>query len=289
MTSEFDLIYRSAEPQPLLTASIALTALVYCRGWLAIGKTRPERFPGWRLGCFLLGMFVLWFAIASPMDAFADTMLSAHMVEHLLLMSVVPPLVLLGSPTVPMLRGVPRWLVRGLIGPLLRVTPLRRLGHWLTRPRVAWLAMNLAFLGWHIPAAFDYALEHEAWHAVEHICFMGTSLLFWWPLIRPWPSHAGEHRWSLVPYLLLADVVNTGLSAFLAFCGRPVYGFYLGTPNAFGLSPLADQVLGAAVMWVAGSVLFLVPAVYITMSLLGPQRSRAPVGVSAATVREARL
>ena len=201
------------------------------RGWFAIRKTRPAQFPWWRLGFFLLGLAMIWVAIASPLDGFADALLSAHMVEHLLLMSFAPPLLLLGYPVVPLLRGLPRWVRVYLLGPLLRITPLRNLGHLLITPLVAWLAMNLVFLGWHVPAAYDFALEHERWHEFEHLCFLGTSILFWWPVVHPWPTRENVAGWFLLLYLVMADIVNTVLSAFLAFCDRPVYGYYLREPN----------------------------------------------------------
>jgi cytochrome c oxidase assembly factor CtaG len=236
--------------------------------WIAICKTRPAHFTTWRLAAFLLGLATIWLAIASPLDGFADALLSAHMVEHLLLMSFVPPLLLLGSPQVPLLRGLPRIVTVRLLGPLLRLKALRALSHWVTTPVVAWLAMNLAFLGWHVPAAYDFALEHERWHDFEHICFLGTSILFWWPLIRPWPTSARSPGWAILPYLVGADIVNTALSAFLAFCDRPVYAYYVTQPNRFDISPMADQVVGAVIMWAIGSLVFLIPAVLVTVNLL---------------------
>jgi cytochrome c oxidase assembly factor CtaG len=128
--------------------------------------------------------------------------------------------------------------------------------------------MNLVFLGWHIPAAYDFALKHEHWHNFEHICFLVSSILFWWPLIRPWPTGARYPGWIMLPYLVGADIVNTALSAFLAFCGRPVYGYYADQPNPFNVSLMADQVTGAVIMWVVGSLVFLIPAVFITVRLL---------------------
>jgi cytochrome c oxidase assembly factor CtaG len=247
---------------------LILTAILYVRGWLAIRRTRPALFPAWRLAAFLLGLATIWISIGSPMDGFADALLSAHMVEHLLLMSFVPPLLLLGYPVVPLLRGLPRGFTVRVAGPLLRLKALRRLGLFLTMPLVAWLAMNLIFLGWHVPAAYDFALEHEHWHEFEHICFLGSSILFWWPLIRPWPASAHSLGWWALPYLVMADIVNTALSAFLAFCDRPVYGYYLREPNAFHISPLSDQALGAVIMWVIGSLVFLVPAALLTIHLL---------------------
>jgi putative membrane protein len=261
-------IFTEWSPPIFLTAAVVLVALVYLRGWSLIRRTRAAQFSALRLAAFLLGLFILWFAIGSPMDGFADALLSAHMVEHLLLMSFVPPLLLLGNPTVPLLRGLPRVITVYLLGPLLRRPALRSLGRFLTTPKVAWLAMNLAFLLWHVPRAYDFALEHERWHDFEHICFLGTSILFWWPLIRPWPENSRPPGWQLLPYLVGADVVNTAISAMLAFCGRPVYTYYATQPNVFGVSLLSDQVLGAVIMWVVGSLVFLVPAVVITVRLL---------------------
>jgi cytochrome c oxidase assembly factor CtaG len=256
-----------------LTTSIVITAGIYLRGWLKIRQSRPARFTGLRLASFFAGLAVLWFAIGSPMDGFADALLSAHMVEHLLLMSVVPPLLLLGLPVVPLLRGLPAVVTRFILAPLIRSLALRRFGHWLITPLIAWLLMNACFLGWHVPTAYDFALEHENWHVVEHVCFLGSSILFWWVLIQPWPTKARALTWGLIFYLVSADVVNTMLSAFLAFCDRPVYVFYVTHPNPFGVSPVQDQVLGAVIMWVFGSLAFLIPAMVIAVRLTATSNS----------------
>ncbi len=268
MPSAYREIFAEWSLPVVLTCSLIVFGVVYTRGWLAIRRTRPLQFSAIRLGCFLLGLAVIWIAIASPLDGFADVLLSAHMVEHLLLMSFAPPLLLLGWPVVPLLRGLPHAFTVVMLGPLLRAKWLREFGHWLTAPLVAWLAMNLVFLGWHVPAAYDFALEHERWHEVEHLCFLGSSILFWWPVVRPWPSSENRGGWLLLVYLVMADIVNTVLSAFLVFCDRSVYSYYLREPNPFGVSPLSDQRAGAVVMWVIGSVVFLVPAVVLAFRLL---------------------
>jgi cytochrome c oxidase assembly factor CtaG len=257
-----------------LTASVVLTALIYVRGWFLIRKTRRKQFGWFQLASFFGGLAVLWLAIGSPMDGFADELLSAHMVEHLLLMSVVPPLLLFGLPIVPLLRGLPRVVRKYIVAPLIRTTALRHVGHWMVIPVVAWMLMNVSFLGWHIPAAYDFALDHEYWHDVEHACFLFSSLLFWWCVLRPWPSKQLLQGWGMILYLVSADLVNTVLSAFLAFCGHPVYRYYLDHPNPFHVVALDDQVLGAVTMWVFGSLVFLVPAFFITLRLTGGSGQR---------------
>jgi cytochrome c oxidase assembly factor CtaG len=266
-----DILSRSSLPF-WMTLGIALVGLIYIRGYLAIRKTRPTRFTGFQLACFLSGLGILWLALGPPMDQLADAMLSAHMVEHLLLMSIVPPLLLLGLPVVPLLRGLPMIVRCYLAGPLLRLSSLRSFGRWIVSPIIAWIAMNLTLLLWHIPSAYDFALHHEEWHAFEHLCFLLTSLLFWWCVIRPWPAAASRGNWGILIYLVSADLINTLLSASLAFCNRPVYSYYIDRANPFGLSPLEDQVLGAAIMWVIGSIAFLIPAVLVTVHLLRPSR-----------------
>jgi putative membrane protein len=252
----------------LVTATLALTALIYVVGWLRIRRTRPSLFPAWRLACFLGGLVFLFIAVASPLDTFSETLLFMHMAQHYVLMSIAPPLIVMGAPVVPMLRGLPRWIIRRPLGPLFRTGFLPALGRFLTRPRVAWLAMNAAYIGWHIPRAYEFALASENWHNFEHACFFFTNLLFWWPLIRPWPARAAPSRWMLIPYLLLADIVNTAVSALLCFSGRLLYPSYGLVPRPFGLSALNDQVAAGAFMWVCGSMIYLIPAVVLVVQLL---------------------
>ena len=261
-----------------LTVSMVLPAIVYVRGWMALRKTRRAQFSGERLAAFLCGLVLLWVVVASPMDGFADALLTAHMIEHLLLMSAIPMLLLYGLPVVPLLRGLPRPMLKFVVGPLVRVRALRRVGEWLVTPAVAWLGMNVAYLCWHVPAAYNLALENETVHGVEHLCFLLTSLLFWWYILRPWPAKERPDDWGMLVYLAMGDVVMTLLSAFLAFCERPVYSYYVLHPNPFGISVMDDQVLGAVVMWVLGSFAYLVPAMVITFRLAG-MSGRRPLPV----------
>ena len=264
-------------PPLVLTLALAATGTIYLCGWIRLRRTRRAQFSIARLIAFFGGLAALWVAIASPLETLADVLLSAHMIEHLILMSLVPPALLLGWPVVPLLRGLPRAVHRRVTGPLLRLGFLRRLVRQLLRPRMAWLAMNLSFLLWHIPTAYDFALQHQPWHDCEHLCFLLTSLLFWTGVVRPWPAPRRAAGWSILVYLVAADLVNTALSAFLAFCNRAVYPYYASHPNPLAIEPLADQVFGAAVMWVFGSLAFLVPAALLAFQLLQPAAGRKAV------------
>jgi putative membrane protein len=253
----------------VVTSEILLVGIIYVRGWKSIHRTRPQQFPRWRLVCFLAGLLALFVAVSSPLDTFSDQLLFMHMAQHWFLISIAPPLIVFGAPAVPMLRGLPRGIIR-LLRPLFRSGVLRTVGGFLTRPRVAWLAMSGAYLGWHIPKMYELAVASENIHNCEHACFFLTNILFWWPVIQPWPSKPSCNRWLLIPYLALADVVNTGLSAFLCFSGRLLYPSYAEVPRLFGLSALNDQIAAGAFMWICGSMAYLIPAVAIVMQLLSP-------------------
>jgi putative membrane protein len=252
---------------PLVTCALVLAAAVYGRGWARIRHTRPVEFPPWRLVAFLGGIAAIFVAVSSPLDTFSESLLFMHMGQHFVLMSIAPPLLVLGAPVVPILRGLPRWLMRTVLHPLFGSRTLRSLGGILTRPAVAWIAMNAAYVGWHIPAAYEFALSSEGWHNVEHACFLFTSTLFWWPIVRPWPFQQECSRWVIVPYLLLADLVNTALSALLCFSGRLIYPSYGEIARPFGLSALNDQVAAGAFMWVFGSMVFLLPVLAVIMQV----------------------
>lgn len=272
------------------TAGLIAAALLYLRGWRRIRRTRPRLFPGWRAGCFLGGLLCLWIAIASPLDTLDGLLLVAHMTQHLILMSVAPPLLLLGAPAVPLLRALPRSALRDGLGPFFRAPLLHRVFRFLTHPVFAWLAMNIAYLAWHVPAPYELALRSPGWHEVEHACFLGTSLLFWFPVIQPWPSVHRGSRWAMLPYLVGADLVNTALAASLTFSGRVIYPSYAAGPRVFGLSALGDQVAAGALMWVVGSIFYLVPLVMIAIHLLSPQSQRvAPSRSTAAQISPRRI
>jgi cytochrome c oxidase assembly factor CtaG len=262
---------------PFATISLVLTAAVYFRGWRRIRLTRPAQFQTWRLWCFLGGLFVVWFAIASPLDSLSGLLLVVHMTQHLLLMSVAPPLIVAAAPAVPLLRGLPRMFIREGLGPFLATAPFRGLERLLKSRLFAWIAMNATFLAWHVPAAYDLALRHHAIHEAEHATFLLTSILFWWPILSPWPTVYKGTRWLLLPYLLSADIINTALSAALCFAGRVVYPVYADAPRLFGFSALEDQVAAGALMWVVGSLFFLVPVMVITVQQLSTRRRFAPV------------
>jgi putative membrane protein len=217
------------------------------------------------------GIAALFIAVASPLEALDEILLQIHMTQHLLLMIVAPTLLLAGSPAIAIVRGLPPSIAKAVIGPMLRSDTVRRLFAWLTQPLVCWIAFVAATWGWHLPSTFQLALRSDGWHVVEHVCFFTTALMFWYPVIQPWPSVARWPRWAMLPYLLLADGQNTILAALFMFSDRVIYPFYASAPRVAGFTPLGDQIVAGAIMWVPGSLFYLAPAVLIMFQLLAPQ------------------
>ena len=138
----------------------------------------------------------------------------------------------------------------------------------LTHPLSAWLLFAAATWIWHLPRAYELALNSDGWHYLQHGCFLLTGLLFWYPVIRPFPSRPRHSRWLMIPYLILADVQNTLLAAWLTFSDSPVYAYYALRPRLGNLSPLEDQATAGVLMWVPGSVAYLIPLFVIGLRLL---------------------
>jgi putative membrane protein len=276
MTPNAQAILESWSAPIGVNLSLCLAALVYTNGWLHLRKKFPDLISAGRIAAFFAGIISLWIAVGSPLDAFDDVSLPVHMVQHLLLMAIAPPFILLGAPALPLLQGIPQSMARGVVGPCLRWYLVKRLARFVSNPAVGWLAAALALIGWHVPAAFELALRSHSWHELEHISFFGTGLLFWWPVVQPWPSTARWPRWSIPLYLFSATLPCDALSGFLAFCDRVVYPSYLSAPPILTISPLQAQQCAAALMWTCVTIIFLVPAVVITIQILSPELANLP-------------
>jgi putative membrane protein len=215
----------------------------------------------WRLAAFMGGVLVLWIAVGSPLAAMDHHLLTAHMAQHLLLMTVAAPMILLGLAAIT--------LPRSLKSP-------GALGRMFTHPVFCWLAGTAVVIGWHVPALFELGMRSARWHAFEQASFLAAGLLFWWPVIQPWPSLARLPRWGVPLYLFLATLPCDALSAFLTFSGRVVYPHYLSAHRAFDISALGDQECAGALMWVWVTFAYLAPAAAVTIQLLSPHRRPEP-------------
>lgn len=239
------------------TLGTLIAGFLYLRGWRLACITRPRELPRWRAYCFFAGLLSLWLAIASPLDALNQFLLLAHMTQHVLLMTVAPPLLLLGNPVVPMLRGLPRTLVREELAPWMNSRTVHGLQRLFTSPVFGWISMDAAVVLWHLPPAYELALRSAVWHQVEHGCFFFFSLAFWWYAIRPWPSKIRSSRWFAVPYLISSHMVLGLVGLVIAFEGHVLYPSYAHVPRLFGLDALTDQELAGGEMLYVGLLVII--------------------------------
>jgi cytochrome c oxidase assembly factor CtaG/polyferredoxin len=264
----FDACLRSWPFDPWLLGALLVTGGVYLRGWLVLHGRETGRWHGGRLAAFFGGLVAVYLALASPIEPFAALLLLVHMVQHLLLMMVAPPLLWLGAPLFPLLRGLPRPVRVFWAAPLLSSSSLRRLFRRLTHPLAALIAFITATWFWHVPPVYELALRSSGWHYLEHVCFLATALLFWYPVVRPYPARPQWSLWLLLPVLLIADLSNTVLSAVLTFSDRVLYPYYTEVPRLGGVSVMEDQSAAGVLMWVPGSLAFLLPLFAIGVRLL---------------------
>ena len=245
----------------VLTLISVFAVALYVRGWIRSGLI-----PAWRAGSFSLGLLATWIAVVSPVASWDSHMLTAHMIQHLLLMTIAPPLIWLGEPLKTMRSTW--WLLPKRFG--------RQLGH----PVFCWLAAAVALVAWHIPAVFLLGMQSPTWHFVEHASFFAAGLLFWWPVIQPWPSLETWPRWSMLLYLFFATLPCDVLSGLLVFSDRVAYPVYLCTPGMGHLSALEDQQCAAALMWTCVTVVFLAAGTILSMQMLSPKlRLREAISV----------
>ena len=269
------------------TFVVVLTALVYLRGWVRVRSTFPGMIPVWRVGAFFSGVALVWIAAGSPLSVLDHQLLTFHMIDHLMLMTLAAPLILIGAP--------------GLLLPGLRIRfdlraqeketrlaslPVQLLRRLLRFPPFAWIVATTTVIGWHLPSVFEMTMASPWWHGLEYGCFFVAGLLFWWPVIRSTTGASDWPRWYVPVYLFLATLPCDILSAFLVFCGRVVYPSYLSAPrllslsplnlSPLSLSPLEDQQCAGALMWVWVTFAYLLPAVVITMQMLSPQKVHSP-------------
>ncbi len=209
----------------------------------------------WRASCFLGGIMILIFALSTPMDRLADEAFSIHMIQHMLLMKVVAPLLLLGEFSSVFLWAVGRDASHQLAGLWKRSYRLQAIWKQVLNPWFAWSLFAVSLWIWHIPAFYHAALKNTPLHDLEHLSFLGTSLLFWWYLIQNGRMLKVRYGTAIF-YLFTTTLHESALGALLTFSSTNWYSFY-ASAHLWGLSPLSDQQLAGVIMWLPGGILFM--------------------------------
>ena len=230
-------------PHPGVLLGAALLGGLYLWG---IGPWRRRRLgqpvPRWRVGSFLAGLLVILLSLGGPMRHLSDYYLfSAHMLQHLLLILVLPPL---------LIGGTPGWLP----APLLRDSRLRSAARALTRPAVAAVLYTVTVAVWHLPPLYDLMMRNGGVHAAAHLMLLASATIMWWPVMSPVPELPRLTPGLGMLYLFLVGIPTQIIGAMITLADGLLYPWYAAAPRTFGLSPADDQLLGGLLMWVPGNL-----------------------------------
>lgn len=239
--------------------SIVIGCAALVLGYLAIAR----RYGRNRIGFWMAGVALLLFDLVSPLDTLADSYLfSAHIVQHFLLALVIPPLLLLGTP-------------RGFAEAALRRPAIGKIEGALGHPPISWLLGVGTMLIWHVPAFFYAALANDSLHVFQHLSFLVTGTIFWWPIAGPLQDRRLPTL-GAVSYLFSACLSCGLLGAFLTFGPVGLYPAYLHSPQPgiWGLDPKSDQQLGGLLMWIPGCFVYLSAILWKVRSWYGAPESR---------------
>lgn len=205
-----------------------------------------EQVSGWRKLSFFSALFVIFGSLNGPIHDLSDNYLfSGHMVQHLLLTMLMPPL---------MLAGVPGWMLR----PLLGFGGIRAIATRITRPLACFLIFNVVIAGWHVPALYNAAMESHDIHILEHLMFMAAAVLMWWPLASQLPELPRLAYPGQMLYSFLMIIPMSVIAVYIVMADTILYPYYASAPRIMNLSPMEDQMLGGLIMWVPGGVIFMI-------------------------------
>jgi putative membrane protein len=249
---------------PLVWLALVVVGGLYLRGtralWARAGAGRGLR--RWQVTAYAGGIATLLLALISPLDALGSALLAAHMTQHLLLVAVAAPLLVLGQPAITLLWALPEQRRRTIGRWWHCATVLRSAWALLSLPLVAWLLHTAVLWAWHAPPLYQAALDVALVHGAEHLSFLGTALLFWWTVLMPVPtgpppSEARRAAHGLGALSIFALTLQSGLlGALMTFAPTPWYPAYAGRTTPWGLTLLEDQQLAGLLMWVPGGMIY---------------------------------
>jgi putative membrane protein len=269
-------LWRTWNWEPMALLGLALAAWIYGRGvsalWRRAGAGRGIRYT--KAVAFGGGLMALFAALVSPLDGLSAALASAHMVQHLVLILIAAPLLVLGGPLVPLLWAVPKPMRRALGGWWKQAVILRAAWYAFTRPVVVWLLNAAAMWIWHFPALYQAALRSEFVHAIEHVCLFGTAILFWRTIFPSGKSGRLSYG-TRVLYVFAMGTQSGVLGALLTFAPTPWYPAYAASVAAWGFTPLEDQQLAGLIMWVPAGLVYLHVAVFLFMTWLQVEKRLA--------------
>jgi len=264
-----------------------ITTLLLAAAVHLVGRYRLKRrgsvrlISPWRTAAYLAGLALIWVALLSPIDVLSGQLFYMHMVQHLLLVMLAAPLLLLADPMPIMLWGLPDAL-RLEVGRWLRPgATFRKVVRAVTPPGLVWLYFVSVLVGWHDPNAYSAALRNELVHDAEHLTFFGTAVLFWWHIIGAAPHiHRRLSRFQRVAYTVSAVPPTLITGVAISLTNEPIYDYYVGVARLGGMTVLDDQRLSGAIMWIAGSMMFLLAALILLARMVSGEEAKTPLPAS---------
>jgi cytochrome c oxidase assembly factor CtaG len=263
---------------------LALAGTLFCRGWWRLRRqTRPlhahtrhnrkQLGARWRLVSYLSGLIIVAIALMSAIDLLAGQYFFIHMIQHLLLVMIAPPLLLIANPMPFMLWGMPdawrRKLGKGLSQLLRKNAPFRQGLRSATNPGLIWLIWVVSLIGWHDPGMYNAALRNDFIHDVEHLTFFLAAMLYWWLITGAGPRiHKQFSLPGRIVFTIAAVPPNMALGVVLSFVNNPVYTYYLTAPRLWPIEVLTDQKIGGVIMWIPGSMMYLIAALILISRLV---------------------
>jgi len=246
---------------------LMLAGSLYTLGWQRIQHSRLA--TGWRLVAYWGGLTLVAIALMSPIDVLGEQLFYMHMIQHLLLVMLAPPLLLIANPFPFFLWGLPHTARRTGAGLFKTKSSFRHVLRTVTPPGIIWIVYTACLLGWHDPSAYNWALRSEWVHDIEHCTFFITALLFWWHVIGNGPHiHRRFTQMTRVVYLLISVPVTMLTGIAIAFSSEPIYTYYTTVPRLWGISIMNDQILGGVIMWIPGSMMYIIAALILVAGLV---------------------
>ncbi len=260
--------------EPPLYVVLVAAALYRLGRRRRVSGSRGRRETG-RTVAFALGLLTIVVALDTPLDPLADTLFAAHMAQHVLLLTVAPPLIVLAAPWTRIWQPLPLRFRRSVARAIVRSPrgrPLRLAAHAVSKPLCAWTLFNVNLVVWHVPALYDLTLRNQWVHELEHGLFFGTGLLFWGAVFDSPPFRSRLTWLRRAAYVTTGMLVSWVLAVVLAFATSPLYPAYASPAHRpGGLSALADQQIAAGVMWVPGSLAYTIAVVVFFYRFLEPE------------------
>jgi cytochrome c oxidase assembly factor CtaG len=264
-------------PLALVWAALGLHLLGERRAAILTGRPRDRRARK-RAVMFYAGLATIFVALATPIDTLSEELLWVHMIQHMLLLTVAAPLIVLGAPWRSLWRPLPLGFRRKVARAVYRspgLAPLRAMARAVATPLGAWLMFTAGLYIWHLPGAYDLALTNTYVHALEHITFIVCAILFWAQVTASPPATSTLSPLGRIAYAAAGSAANVVLAAILAFSTTALYPHYVHLAHRpGGISVLADQQFAAGVMWSAGDVPFGIAIAWLVHAWLSEQERR---------------